>query len=202
MIDVEKNKEEFISIFKTNIKRNGFEKVLEWLEKADFFTAPASAYYHLAEEGGLCQHSLNVYHRLLKLVKQEYGENYNEKISDETLAITALLHDVCKVNCYKKDTKNVKNEDGEWVKEPYYKKEEKLHYGHGTKSVFILQQFGTVYLDEALAIRYHMGGLEYVGTNFVEPDVAAVYNDNPLATLLHIADMEATYLDERTRKSN
>lgn len=197
--EIEKNKTEFINTFKQNIKREGANELLDYLEKSDFFEAPASTKYHLAEEGGLCQHTLNVHKRLHKLLKDNYGEDYLTKFDIESLTLVSLLHDICKVHFYKKDFKNTKV-DGQWVKEPIYVVDERLHYGHGTKSVFMIQQFLKLYLDEALAIRYHMGGLEYGYANFVEPNVGDIYDEYPLALYLHMADLEATYIDDKGTK--
>ena len=98
---IEDYKAEYIALFKNNIKREGAEALLDYLTNhSDFFSAPASGRRHSAFEGGLVVHSLNVYHRLKNNVVLEYGENYQDKISDESIAIMALLHDVCKVNTY------------------------------------------------------------------------------------------------------
>lgn len=198
---IEKNKEEFIKIFTENIKRDGAEDLLKYLVATDFFIAPTSTKYHLAEDGGLCQHSLNVYKRLLKIVKRELGNKFEETYNLETLAIVGLLHDMCKIHLYKKDFKNVKV-DGQWVKEPIYVADERLHFGHGSKSVFMIQQFMRMFVEEAVAIRYHMGGLEYPTANFVEPFVPDVYNQYPLALFIHMADLEATYIDERVKPND
>lgn len=203
MLDVQKNKEEFIKLYKENISRKGSKELLKYLEQTDFFTAPASSAYHLNEEGGLCKHSLNVYYRLHKTLKDEFGENYLndlQSIDKEGIAIISLLHDICKANYYKLEMRNVKDENGKWIQKPYYKIDEQLHYGHGSKSVFIIQQFMQLYLDEALAIRYHMGGMEYPNANFIEPNVTAVYNDFPMSIFLHLADLQASYIDERIIK--
>ncbi|MCQ2382166.1 MAG: HD domain-containing protein, partial [Clostridia bacterium] len=125
-------KEEFISIYQQNIKRDGADKLLAWLETTDFFTCPASTKFHSNFETGLVEHSVKVYHRLKKM-----GATEQIQVSDETLAIVALLHDVCKANTYKVDYRNVKR-DGEWVKEPYYTVDDQLPYGHGEKSVYII----------------------------------------------------------------
>ena len=114
-------RQEFIEIYKNNIKIEGAEKLLNWLENdSDFFTCPASTKFHNNFEGGLCEHSINVYNRLKQLVVMAFGENYWENLKnkdgtnrtkeeiDETLAIIGLLHDICKVNTYKTDYKNVK----------------------------------------------------------------------------------------------
>ena len=116
MKDIELNKQKFIDIAKTNIKRDGINELLAWLETTDFFTCPASAKFHSAEPGGLCFHSLNVYERLLKLAKDEYGE---ENVNLESVSIIALFHDICKCCFYKQEMRNVK-ENGEWVQKPYY----------------------------------------------------------------------------------
>lgn len=202
MLDVEKNKKEFIRLYKENITRKGSKELLKYLEETDFFTAPASSVYHLNEEGGLCQHSLNVYNRLHKILRDEYGEDYLNTLDitdKEGIAIIGLLHDICKANYYKLEMRNVK-ENGTWIQKPYYKVEEQLHYGHGSKSVFIIQQFMQLYLDEAMAIRYHMGGMEYPNANFIEPNITSVYNDFPMTLFIHLADLQASYLDERIIK--
>ena len=109
------SKEEFVEIFTSCITRDGADKLLDFLEhKCDFFTAPASARYHGAYEGGLCDHSLNVYHCLVDYLQRErVQELYGLEYSDESIAIVALLHDLCKIGCYKKGTRNVKDESGQ-----------------------------------------------------------------------------------------
>ena len=108
MIEVDTVKAEFKDIFQTNIKRDGADALWEWMESSDFFTAPASSRYHLAAEGGLCQHSINVYKRLCKLLDDEYGES---PYSPETISIVSLLHDLCKANMYKPGWRNQKTYD-------------------------------------------------------------------------------------------
>ena len=131
--------------------------------RSDFFTAPASTRYHGACEGGLLAHSLNVYDCLVDIlnrprVKELYGIEY----SDESIAIAALMHDVCKVNFYKTSFRNAKDENGKWVSVPYYTIEDNLPYGHGEKSVYIVSGYMRLTRDEAFAIRYHMG-FSYTG---------------------------------------
>ena len=137
-------KEEFIEIFKEKITRPGADALLNYLEnKSDFFTAPASARYHLACEGGLCEHSLNVYHCLVDYLQRErVQELYGLEYSEESVAVVALLHDVCKVGCYKKGFRNVKNDaTGQWERVPTYTFDDPLPYGHGEKSVYIVNGF-------------------------------------------------------------
>ena len=193
-MDISIVKNEFTDIFNSKITRQGADKLLEYLSNSDFFTAPASARFHLAEEGGLCKHSLNVYKRLLKLVKDEYGDDYANTISDETIAVCGLLHDICKVNFYTVDYRNSK-ENGAWVKVPYYKVDEKFPYGHGEKSVFIISQYMRLTPEEAMSINWHMGGFDSAvkGGDFGS---GKAYEMCPLAVLLHLADMTASYLME------
>ena len=194
MSDTNIVKQEFINIYSKYITRDGADKLLEYLTNSDFFTAPASARFHLAELGGLCQHSLNVYKRLLALVRAEYGDNYSSVVTDESIAICGLLHDLCKVNYYVTDYRNVK-EGNEWVKKPFYKVEERFPYGHGEKSVFIISQYMKLTAEEAMAINWHMGGFDerVKGGSYALSEALAKYE---LVLLMHIADLQASYLDE------
>ena len=188
---IEQNKFDFIQTAKTHIQRDGIDELLKWLESTDFFEAPASSRYHLSEEGGLCQHSLNVFYRLEQLCITEFGEDgYNP----ETVAVVALFHDICKANFYKQDYRNVK-ENGVWVQKPYYTIEDALPYGHGEKSVYIANGFMRLTREEAMAINWHMGLADKraVGGDTTYSLAFAKY---PIALLLHMADMQATYLDE------
>lgn len=188
-------KEEFLSIFDANIKREGIEKLRQYLLNSNFFTSPASTRYHCAYEGGLCEHSINVYKRLLQNAKTNYGENYESVISNETIAIVSLLHDLCKIDFYKTDYRNVK-ENGVWVQKPYYVKEEGLPYGHGEKSVYIINGFIRLTREEALAINWHMGGFD-ARVKGGDGSISEAYAKYPLTVLLHVSDLEATYLDEK-----
>ena len=194
MPDVNIAKAEFIDVFTKHVTREGADRLLDYLQSSDFFTAPASARYHLSEHGGLCQHSLNVYKRLLKIVQCEYGPNYRDTVSDETIAICGLLHDVCKVNYYVVDYRNVK-EGNNWVKKPYFTVSEKFPYGHGEKSVYIVSQYMNLTVEEAMAINWHMGGFDdrVKGGSYSLSDAYSKYS---LALFMHVADLEATYIDE------
>lgn len=127
------SKEEFLKIFDENITRPGADGLRKYLLGSDFFTAPASGRFHCCHEGGLCEHSINVYKRLLAIAKAEYGDEWESRLPHESIAICGLLHDVCKIGYYKEDLRNVKNENGEWIKVPYYTRAEELPYGHGEK---------------------------------------------------------------------
>lgn len=194
MTDIEKNKEEFIGIFRENVKRDGADKLLEYLTtKCDFFISPASTRYHGAFDGGLALHSLNVYHCLKDyLSRPRVKETYKMNYSEETIAIVALLHDLCKTDTYKRDYRNVKNDAGVWERVPTYRTEDELPYGHGEKSVYMISGFMRLTREEAMAIRWHMGfsGTEDNGI------VGRALEKYPLAFALATADMEATYFLE------
>ena len=192
------HKERFIEIYKQHIHREGADKLLDFLlsRHSDFFTAPASTRYHLAYEGGLCEHSLNVYDCLCDYlqrnrVKQQYGLKY----SDESIAIVALLHDLCKINVYKPGTRNVKDEFGKWQTIPSYDYDDQIPYGHGEKSVYIISGYMRLTREEAFAIRYHMG----FSGNEDPKNVGASFEKFPLAFALSTADMEASYFMEKNQ---
>ena len=188
-------KEECIEIYRENIQREGADALLDYLEnKSDFFTCPASARYHGAYAGGLCDHSLNVYHCLVDyLARERVQELYGLEVPPESVAIAALLHDLCKVGCYKAGTRNVKNDQtGAWEKVPTFFFEDPLPYGHGEKSVYIISGFMKLKREEAMAIRWHMG---FSGDEDKRM-VGQALEKYPLAFALSVADMEATYFLE------
>lgn len=187
-------RDRFINIFKTKIKREGSDKLLDYLISSDFFTAPASARYHSAYEGGLLDHSLNVYDCLSAYLNREYvKEKFKLSYSDETIAIVSLLHDICKVNVYKPGYRNVKNEQGKWEQVPTFEFDDKLPYGHGEKSVYMISPFMKLTREEAFAIRYHMGFSNVDD----QRNVGKAFEMFPLAFALSTADMEATYYLEK-----
>lgn len=211
---IEKNFETYINLLETKIKRDGMERLIKWLKARDTKVAPASAKYHCAYAGGLVEHSLNVYERLKKLVNLQYPikkVEVNGKVeqlgscpySDETIALVALLHDISKVGFYSLSEKNVKNENGEWVKEPVYvikPAQERVFYGsHSENSCYMLSKFINLDNNELLAIRYHMGGYDNEDDRKRTSDAWLAC---PLALLLHQADAQATYLDETQYEQN
>ena len=185
------NKERFLSIYNTTIHRQGADRLLEWLEnRTDFFTAPASTKFHGACREGLVIHSLNVYDILRKRIDED------KDYSDETVAVVSLLHDLCKANFYKETTRNVKNETtGQWERVPYYSIEDPYPYGHGEKSVYLIERFMRLSPEEAISIRWHMGGFDD-SVRAGGYNVGNTFNKYPLAVKLHISDLEATYLVE------
>lgn len=193
------SKERFIELFKTHIKREGADKLLEFLlsPACDFFKCPASTRFHNSFEGGLVNHSVNVYESLKDyLSRSRCEEKYGMRYSDETTAIVALLHDLCKANTYKTEMRNTKDETGTWVKVPFYKFEDPLPYGHGEKSVYMITGFMKLSREESFAIRYHMG---YSNNDDIR-NVSASFEMFPLSFALYTADMEATFFIEGNNK--
>lgn len=181
-------KDEFVKIYTENIHRQGSQELLNWLLNTDFFTAPASTKFHCACENGLVMHSVNVFNTMVE-------KHFEEGVDDmESFAVSALLHDICKAEFYKVSTRNVKNDiTGQWEKQPYYSVEDKFPFGHGEKSVFLIERFMRLKLDEAMAIRWHMGSFD----DAQGYTVSQAYDKYPLAVKLHLADMESTYLREK-----
>lgn len=186
-------KRTFEQAVRANIKREGAEDLLRWLEFTDFYTAPASTRYHGAHEGGLVEHSLDVFAHLNSL-----NAKLECNFEPEPLAVVSLFHDLCKVNLYTVSLRNSKNEKtGMWEKVPYYTHDEKFVYGgHGSKSVFLAQSFMKLSGEEAAAINNHMGAWDR--SEYANP--GAVYERNLLAWLLHVADEAATYCNDILRK--
>lgn len=185
-------KQEFLDIANKNIFRKGAREFLNWLSSTDFFTAPASTKYHGAWEGGLVQHSLNVYSQLKKLCKW-----YECDASDESIAIVSLFHDVCKANVYKVEMRWRKNAADKWEQYPIYTFKEDFAYGgHGSKSVYLVQSFMSLFPEEASAINCHMG--QWDATTYSNP--TEVYCRNKLAWLLHVADEAADFLMENKKE--
>ena len=192
---VTENKNRFMEIYKTHIKREGADRLLTYLEKSDFFTAPSSTRFHCSYEGGLCEHSLNVYDCLKDYLSRDFVRNrYNLNPSEEKIAIVALLHDLCKVNTYVVSMRNKKDENGQWVQVPFYEFKEKFNYGsHGGKSIFIIQEFMKLDPEEQVAINCHMGAYDRMPGDF---SLNNAYAQFPLALALHIADVESTVILE------
>lgn len=194
-------KDKFIKAYTENITRPGADKLLAWIESSDFFTAPASTRFHLSSPGGLLEHSLHVFERMKAICANEatITLGFNEPPM-ETIAVCGLLHDICKANFYAVEMRNRKNDQGRWEQYPFYVVDDKLPYGHGEKSVYIISGFMRLSREEAMAIRWHMGFADndFRGGGY---SVGNAFEKFPLAVLLHIADLQATYLDETGEKA-
>ena len=184
--------QEFEQLARKYIHRDGVNELLTWLAETDFYRAPASARYHGAYEGGLVMHSLNVYSQLKKLCGW-----YGCGASEETIAIVALFHDLCKVGVYKTELRWRKNQQNNWEQYSTYRYEEDFAYGgHGSKSVYLVMSFMALTPDEASAINCHMGAWD--STTYSNP--SPVYERNLLAWLLHVADEADAYTVNTTKE--
>ena len=197
-INIESNYNRFKQYIMAYVKRPGTEEFLKWLDTTDFSTAPESTKFHMCEPGGLCQHSLNVFMRLIRLVQSEYGKEC--PFSKDTIALVSLLHDISKVGKYKPYYKNVKNEEtGQWEKElgyMLYEDTDKFVFGsHQEDSVYIIRQFFTISREEEMAIIHHHGGFDADDREH-KSLVSLAFDRSKFAFLMHIADMMATHIDE------
>ena len=194
------NKERIVSLLRST-GRDGIENLIKYLEKHDYFSAPASTKYHLSCMGGLAQHSLNVYENMMQLY---YGENWknNSKFSvcpdgteHENIIMVALLHDLCKVDFYKLTNGRKKDDAGNWVDTQYYVVEEQIPIlGHGTKSVVVAQQFIRLYVDEIQAISFHMGCQD--ADQVYSSTVSGVFEQSRFCLFTHLADLRATFVED------
>ena len=198
------NIEKFESLLDT-VKRDGIDELIDYIRKSDFYTAPASTRYHSCHSGGLLEHSLNVYRCLAAKKKSPLWSNAFANLGDDSVILIALLHDLCKMNFYGIEMKNVKvySENGkksdvngrfDWESVPSYVVDDKFPAGHGEKSVFIASHFIRLRTEELMAIRWHMG--------FTEPKeqwntLTTAINKYPIILAVHEADLEATYLLEK-----
>lgn len=197
MTNLQALKARFTELFTKYVKREGADKLLEYLNSSDFFVAPASARFHSSYEGGLVEHSLNVYDRLTSYINSEHFKTLGlNNYSEESIVIAALLHDLCKIGIYKKGFRNVKDDKGVWQKVETYEYDDQLPYGHGEKSVYIISGFMRLTREEAFAIRYHMG---YSSEHDDTRNVSLSFEMFPLAFALSVADSEATYYVESDR---
>jgi len=194
-MNIEETKNKIIEILNKELGgRNGKDDLIAWLETTDFFTAPASTIFHGNVDGGLAEHSLNVYNLLV-----EKCDRFNLSFPIGTIAICGLLHDVTKTNFYKRGFKWAKDDNNAWYKKEVWEVEDSFPAGHGEKSVFMLQKFINLTDEEILAIRWHLGNFD-PGISFNYPSglpFRQSQKSHKLVTLLITADMEATFILEK-----
>lgn len=201
MSDTIDYKAKFIEIL-SDTRRKGVEDVIKGLEKLGFFEAPASSKHHLAEKGGLVKHSLNVYSQALAIRDAEFilhpELQENESLSKDSIAIVALLHDVCKAEIYKTVEKFRKDKNNQWEKyNTYDANYTHCPLGHGEKSVIRLLRMGLELKDEEiLAIRWHMGAWDLTDSYEQKGNFGAACDRSPLVSILIAADELATRISE------
>ena len=194
-------KKEFIELLKTT-NRQGIDDLVEELEDLGFFKAPASTKFHLNEDGGLVQHSLNVCKAALSMRKSmiELDDSLLEALPKDSVIIASLLHDACKADIYKPTMKKEKNRFGMWCDVPGYDVDySNFPLGHGEKSVIVLLRSGFELTDdEIMAIRWHMNAWDLP---FQSYDIKSNFNKAkeicPLLSLVQAADCLASNLLER-----
>jgi hypothetical protein len=194
---IENNYNLFITLLKDNVKREGINNLISWLNVKDTKIAPATSKYYGSYAGGLVEHVLNVYERLKRLVNLEYGDEC--PYSDETLALVGLLLDISKVGYYEISEKNVKDVNGNWTKVPFYQAKDtssRLTFGsHSMNSYYMVSKFLKLTYEEELALLYHMGGFDASDDTISVKNISTAFEKSPLALLLHQADAQATFLD-------
>lgn len=198
-MSIEKDREDFETILRST-KRNGVEAVIGGLDKLGFFTAPASAKFHLSEEGGLLRHSLNVYNQAdaIRTAQIRLDPKIEEAVPMESIAIVSLLHDVCKSEIYKTVEKFRKDANGRWEKYNTYDHDySHCPLGHGEKSVIRLLRMGMELTEaEIAAIRWHMGAWDLPSSHEANKNLGAAQDKYPLLPILMAADMLATRITE------
>lgn len=202
---MQNNKNKIIELLR-GTRRAEIESLITFLQESDFFTAPASTKYHGSYEGGLAEHSLHVWY-----VLNEKNRYYRLELPEDTIAITALGHDLCKVNFYKKEMKSVlkgkkpvtknKKVDGKWIEieeevndwqeEEVFVVNDRMPLGHGEKSVITLLKHIQLTDLEIAMIRWHMGG--YVSKDDYR-DLSNAVEMYPTIIALHAADLEVSHL--------
>ncbi|MDY6205498.1 MAG: HD domain-containing protein [Prevotella sp.] len=193
-------KQSFINLLRST-NRPGIENVIEYLDKSGFFTAPASVSRHLSYDGGLVEHSLNVY-RMARMLAQQTAEmkpELSERLPEDSIVIASLLHDVCKSNIYRKAQKWKKDEQGRWETYDAFDCDyTRFPVGHGEKSVIMLLRLGLELTnDEVLAIRWHMGAWNLAMHSYEDKtNLAAACAQSPLTSIIQAADGLATHLLE------
>ena len=196
-----------------SVQRDGMDRLLNYIKtKTDFYKAPASTRFHLACDGGLLQHSLNVYDCLAAKRNSPVWKDVLQDIPEESLIISALLHDLCKANFYVEGTKNQKTYDPEkvaaaenwqrkhdnqgdfiWETVKTYQIDDQLPLGHGEKSVMLIQCYIRLTMQEVMAIRWHMGFTE-AKENWTA--VGQAMEKYPIVLAIHEADLEASKILE------
>ena len=198
-------KEQKVNMFEfllSSTGRDGVDKVIDFVKRTDFYYAPASSKYHSNYQGGLLDHSLIVYSLANKYRDVIIGEKPDlaGKIKDESIIISSLLHDICKACFYVQTEKWKKDSSSNWIQYPGYEVNDTFPIGHGEKSVIMLQNIGlTLYPDEMLAIRYHMGMYDDANCSLKQAQFTAVQM-TPLVPIIQMADFTASSMMETVYK--
>ncbi len=203
-IDTKANRERFIELLRAT-GRDGIEYVIEDLDTWGFFDAPASVRNHFNFPGGLAMHSLNVYDMAMAIRNATIPlrPDMEKALNSDSIAIAALLHDVCKTNIYRRTKRKQRNEIGVWEDiEGYEVDYTEMPVGHGEKSVIMLLRSGLDLEDEEIfAIRWHMGPWDLPAQSIeMDKSYRKAQDSSPLVALIHTADTLAAQILERDAK--
>lgn len=179
------------------VTRPGRDEFWASLTRSDFFHSPASCYYHASFAGGLPLHSWQVYLNLLNFREKHVNLQH---LSDETVFLTTVFHDLCKARYFKAGWKWYKGEDtgNKWIQKDVWQVEEKIPLGHGEKSIFMMQQHMNITIEEACMIRWHLGYFDAAAhTNWPTGiAISQAFKDYPSCIAAHLADMETAFTEE------
>lgn len=210
---IETNKNTFIELLTNALSDREdckLSALISKLEQSDFFVAPASTKYHNSFAGGLVDHSLNVYYNMMSMAKSKHLIKTEEDgcIDEKSIAVVALLHDFSKMNYYRKEFRNkkiyseqgLKQDNGgrfDWVAIEEYSvipaDERFVYASHEITSEYMIRQFVPLTYEESIAVLHHHGG---TSEDSIKDNISAIFSKYPLATLLHLADMMSSYVDE------
>lgn len=196
-------KQMFVENLLMSTNRKGMENVIEFLKTTDFYYAPASTNYHSNMKYGLMNHSILVYSVAMEYKKALIASDpkLEDRLSDESIAIATILHDICKCCFYVETTKWKKDSNGQWESYIGYDVQDTFPMGHGEKSVIMLQKLGLeLTVEEMLAIRYHMGMFSDAGQELRLSQGQAA-RECALVPLLQMADYSASLMMEPTIKN-
>lgn len=183
--------------------RQGIDEVMDWLKGSGFFEAPASTVFHGNYEGGLAEHSFNVYTAAMRLRATALSLNpsLESELPEDSVAIASLLHDICKADIYKPTIKKRKNSFGTWESYAGYDVDySNFPLGHGEKSAIILLRLGLDMTDAEIAsIRWHMTAWDLpFQSNDIKANLNTARDKYPLCALIQLADGFASSLMEET----
>lgn len=183
--------------------RDGMDKLLQHMDAIGFYVAPCSGAHHLAREGGLAEHSLNVLDYAERLGIAWMGASSYYQTMQNSVIIAALLHDLGKCGDHQKpnyianmvkDGRPTKAEPEQKFKQsetkPFITNPDLLYLPHEVRSIAIAERFITLSEEEEYAIAMHNG---------LYGDFRYVINgkETPLYMILHFADMWASRVVEK-----
>lgn len=166
--------------------REGIAGLCVKMDEMGFYDAPCSTQYHLAKNGGLAEHSLNVCILAEKLAELLYPE-----LDKGTIRIVSLLHDLGKAGQFGKPN-YVENvlKSGKKAAKPFVTNSELMYVDHEVRSIQITEKYINLTEEENWAILMHNG---MYGTFKYQIQG----KETPLYLILYMADMWASRVTEK-----